>query len=358
MRALLFAATAATFVLTGCASALVDPGHMGIVFDPLHGVRHDPVGPGYYRLSWSCSNMKCPRIDDFDVTFSTKKEDISTTSAEGLSLQTHLAIIYRPIVTELYELDTEVGPNYYDEVVGPEFRSAARGTLARHSYLELMSKNQQIEDEIENEVRSRIKGKHVEVASITMERVDYAPEIAQAVRAKLVGEQEALRQKAAIENEALKKKLELEHAAEEAKLRGEEQLRAKEQEKQIAIADRLVAESEAAAKLVRARAAAEEMKLLAKGEIEKNRAEQTSVTPLMVQMHAYDALASLGGKGTTILLGDFSHVPNFLFPRSGAFANAYPGATTAPAAATNAAPSAVPARTEPPATDWHPADLM
>jgi regulator of protease activity HflC (stomatin/prohibitin superfamily) len=352
MRALLFAAIAAVFPLTGCASALVDPGHMGIVFDPLHGVKHDPVGPGYYRLSWSCSSMKCPRIDDFDVTFSTKKEEIDTTSLEGLALQTHLALIYRPIVTELYELDTEVGPNYYDEVVGPEFRSAARGVLAHHSYRELMANNRAIEDEIENEVRQRIKGKHVEVASITMERVEYAPEIAQAVRAKLVGEQEALRQKASIENEALKKKLEIEHAAEEAKLRGEEQLRAKEQEKQIAIADKLVAESEAAARLVRARAAAEEMKLLAKGEIEKNRAEQTSITPLMVQMHAYDSLAKLGGTGTTVLLGDFSHVPNFLFPRAGAFANAYP------VAATNPTPSAVPAKTTPPAAPKRAGDAM
>jgi regulator of protease activity HflC (stomatin/prohibitin superfamily) len=358
MRSLVFTALAATFALTGCAgrSAVVDPGHLGIIFDPMHGVRHDPVGPGYYRLSKSCREMQCPRIDDFDITFSTKKEDISTTSLEGLGLQMHLAIIYRPVATELYELDTEVGQTYYDEVVGPEFRSAARGVLARHSYQELMSKNQQIEDEIEVEVRNRIKGKHVEVSSITMERIDYAPEIAQAVRSKLVGEQEALRQKAQIENEALKKKLEIEHAAEEAKLRGEQQLRAKEQEKQLATAqvsiDKLVAESESAARIVRAKASAEEMRLLAKGEMEKNRAEQTSLTPLMVQMHAYDALGKLGGNGTTIMLGDFAHVPSFLFPRSGAFANAYP------ASVENPTPEAVPAKSAPPPAPSHAAVPM
>ena len=31
--------------------------------------------------------------------------------------------------------------------------------------------------------------------------------------------------------------------------------------------------------------------------------------------HAYDALGHLGGTGTTIVLGDWAHVPNFLFPR-------------------------------------------
>ena len=36
----------------------------------------------------------------------------------------------------------------------------------------------------------------------------------------------------------------------------------------------------------------------------------------MVQLAGYEALAKLGGAGTTIMLGDFSKVPNFLFPPS------------------------------------------
>jgi hypothetical protein len=33
-------------------------------------------------------------------------------------------------------------------------------------------------------------------------------------------------------------------------------------------------------------------------------------------IHAYDALSKLGGSGTTVMLGDWSHVPQFLFPPS------------------------------------------
>jgi hypothetical protein len=65
------------------------------------------------------------------------------------------------------------------------------------------------------------------------------------------------------------------------------------------------------------------MRLLAKGQAEKNRAEGLSITPLMVQMHAYDALGQLGGKGTNIMLGEWSHVPSFLFPHLAAMPMPY-----------------------------------
>ena len=67
-------------------------------------------------------------------------------------------MIYRPVVTELYELDTEVGPDYYHEVIAPEFRSAARGVFARHSYPDLERNNEKIEDEIEGDLRRRTTG--------------------------------------------------------------------------------------------------------------------------------------------------------------------------------------------------------
>jgi regulator of protease activity HflC (stomatin/prohibitin superfamily) len=335
----LAAAAAGSLLTTACTqAALIQPGHRGILFDPMNGLKHEVLPPGYYHLANGCKAMKCPRVDDFDVTYSTAKEAIQTNSSEQLVLDMRLAIIYRPIISELYELDTEVGPNYYDEVVGPEFRSATRGVLARHSYTELLIHNKDIEDEIEREVRDRIKGKHVEVASVTMEQINYAPEIAAAVRSKIVGEQEAARQKAFLENEALKNKLQLEHAAEHARLKAEAdaaetklanqaELLAKQHEHEMAkvqaAIDKVAAEGDAVSRITRAKTQSEEMRLLAKGQAEKNRAEGLSITPLMVQMHAYDALGQLGGKGTNIMLGEWSHVPSFLFPHLAAMPMPY-----------------------------------
>jgi regulator of protease activity HflC (stomatin/prohibitin superfamily) len=327
--------------LNGCAYYTVNPGHRGLRFDPHEGGLHQQVlQPGIYNLGW-CFLRDCGQVDDYDVTYSTHKDLVHTVSSEGLAMDVHLAIIYRPVISELYDLANEIGPQYYDEVVGPEFRSSSRGVFARHVYGELMVKNEKIEDEIENEVRRRTRGKHVEIASVTIEGVEFAPEISDAVRQKLVAEQDALRQKANVEAEALRKRTQIETEAEAARLRSQaetddEKRRAElellKQHNTRTVAEEQVAveKAQAEASLVKAKADSEQMKILAEGQAAQNRAKALELTPLVIQQKAFEALGSLGGNGTTIYLGDWSHAPTFLFPRAAPYGLTLPQ-LTAPA---------------------------
>jgi regulator of protease activity HflC (stomatin/prohibitin superfamily) len=303
-------ATSMAIGILGCAT--VEPGHRGLYFDVKRGLQHEVLTPGRH---WT---GLFDRVEDFDVTYSTRNEEVRTTSSEGLQLDLRLAVIYRPIVTELYELDTEIGTDYYREVIGPEFRSAARGVFARHSYMELLRKNEQIEDEIEVDLRRRTTGKRVEIASVTLEAIQYAPEIARAVQDKLAAEQDAGRQKTVLENEAMRRKLDLEHQAEQARISADSALRAKQQEAEVAKAqaqlDRIRAESAAERRVINAKAEAEESRLVSRAKAEQAKAENQALTPLAVMMRGYAALEALGGTDTHIMLGDWSHVPNFLFP--------------------------------------------
>lgn len=313
---------------SGC-TYFVETGHLALLVKPSTGPQHHPLEPGRHFIGFY------DRVHDFDVTYSTREEELHTISAEGLAMDVKVAIIYRPIKNELFDLDVEVGQKYYDEVIGPEFRTATRGVFARHSYLEVQKINEKLEDEIEGEMRRRVAGKHVEINSVTMEAVDYAPEIAAAVRAKLVGEQEAIRKKVAQEAEAARQKLELEHEAERERLKTEAEIRQKEKERKLAeeqaTIERVQAETEAATRITRARAEATAISALAEAKAKEKRAEATALTPLMVQMHAYEALSKLGGSGTTILLGDWSHVPSFLFPGMPSWrATAAPGRASSP----------------------------
>jgi regulator of protease activity HflC (stomatin/prohibitin superfamily) len=285
----------------GACHGIVQPGHLGLLFKPSGGLQTHVLTPGRYYVG------PFGHIDDFDVTYSTRTEELQTVSAEDLPLSLRCSISFRPIVEELYSLDVEIGQNYYQEVIGPQFRTATRGVFAMHSYQDLQRNNAKIENEIRVEVQRRIAGKHVEVSGITLEQVHYAPEISDSIRAKLIGEQEAIRLKVATDSQAAQRKKELEYQAERAKLEAEAELLKKQHEHALAqeqaAIDKLKAETEAQTRIIAARATAEE-----------KRAEAVSLTPLMVLMKGYEALAQLAGPGTHIMLGDWSKVPNFLMP--------------------------------------------
>jgi regulator of protease activity HflC (stomatin/prohibitin superfamily) len=345
---------AALVAASGCNSyQTIQTGHKGLLFDP-HGTRRDILPEGRYKLGRFCSLHECARVIDFDVTYSTNREEIKTTSKDNLTFDVDLAIIYKPVVSELYELATEVSTNdYYKEVVQPEFRSAASRVFARHGWAELGADKEKIENEIEADVQRRIQGKHVAVTSVTIE-FTLPAEIRAANQARIVSEQESLRQRAAmeqdairqkaqIENEDLKQKLNSQRESEraqqqiknrelESKLELERALEAKQNERAIAKAEaermleqkeneRKIAEEDAKLERARtvgvvakARADSEARIILARALAEENRAKTLAVSPALVQMRAYEALGQLGGNGTTVLLGDFSKLPAFLMP--------------------------------------------
>jgi regulator of protease activity HflC (stomatin/prohibitin superfamily) len=203
---------------------MIEPGHRGLMFDPKRGLQHQVLGPGYYRLS------SAARIDDYDVTYSTRTETIKAVTSEGLVADLRFGVVYRPIISELYLLDTEIGPNYYDEVVGLEFRSAARGVVARHSFVDFLRRDghHAFEDEIEADARRRIQGRHIELASVALENLELPPEVMAAVRTHQVAAQNAARdeaerarEKAEAQEKWEAEKVELEHEVERRKLQRE-----------------------------------------------------------------------------------------------------------------------------------------
>ena len=163
--------TLGALVVSGCTEyTVVEPGHRGVYFDPSVGVMRESLNPGRYAVGGG------RRVHDYLVVYSRRREEVQATSRDLRALGLTIAVQYRPIVSELYQLDAELGPNYYDEVVGPEFRSAARGVFARHGAREIARENERIENEIERELQRRTQGKHVEISAILIERVTPPPE--------------------------------------------------------------------------------------------------------------------------------------------------------------------------------------
>ena len=65
--------------VTSCAT--VEPGHRGLYFDVRRGLQHDVLTPG---MHWT---GLLDHIEDFDVTYSTRNEELTHHSSEGLPLE-------------------------------------------------------------------------------------------------------------------------------------------------------------------------------------------------------------------------------------------------------------------------------
>ncbi len=387
---LLFLALAALTMGTGCAGATINPGHRGILFDPgNNGIRPEVLKPGWVGLDcpfW-VPGQKCPRVDDFDVTYHTSEEQFHVLSKEGLPMEVQIAVSYRPIVSELYMLDTEIGSNYFDKVIGPEFRNASIGVFSQEAYQDLQRQNSEIESKIEKRLRERLQGKHLEVSSVFIQKVSYDPKILQEQQQEVVSRQETETKKQLLENQAEQKKqqaqardgdqgasrsprrasfspprpraeegwslaaqteqkklemsteleiakLEATKNAEAEKARIDSELRNKDAEKKVTTAqaqiDKMKADAHADAEVAQAKGESESRLMLAKASAAENSASAANVTPMQVEMHAYDALGKLGGTGTTMLLGDPSKLPSWLFPHVPGFQTAFAPMYTLP----------------------------
>jgi regulator of protease activity HflC (stomatin/prohibitin superfamily) len=389
---------------TGCAGATINPGHRGILFDPgQSGVQPEVLKPGWVTLTcpfWEPQGQ-CKRVDDYDVTYQTSQEQFHVLSKEGLPMDVQIAVSYRPIVSELYLLDTEIGPKYFDKVIGPEFRNASIGVFSTESYQDLQRLNGDIESKIEKRLRERLQGKHLEVSSVFIQHVSYDTAILQQQQQEVVSRQqletskqlesnkyeqekqtlqlqtetkelEIDAQKKLLAAETEKKKLELQAEADQKKLEGNTQLelakleaqqqseaekvkidselRNKQAEKTITLAqaqiDKMKADAAAASQVAQAKGESTSRLLLAQATEAEARATAAQVSPMQVEEHAYDALGKLGGTGTTILLGDPAKLPGWLFPKVPGFQSAFnptylvpalPASPAAPAAAAGAA---------------------
>jgi regulator of protease activity HflC (stomatin/prohibitin superfamily) len=128
--------------------------------------------PGTYHLGG--------RIDDFDVTYTQRTTSLRAISSEVLPITVDVSVVFRPIISELYGLDTEIGANYYEEVIAPELRASALSCLAHHSFVDL-SKLGALDDEAEADLRKRLRGMHIEIASVSFTNVVLPKEITDAI---------------------------------------------------------------------------------------------------------------------------------------------------------------------------------
>jgi regulator of protease activity HflC (stomatin/prohibitin superfamily) len=100
-----------------------------------------------------------------------------------------ISVQLRPDPEELYQLAIEIGPEYYERLVRPEFFTLTRNVTANFSHLDLPEKSPVIEEKILTSLRERLTGKHLEFYNVTLDHIMYSPLVTAASDKKLATKQ-------------------------------------------------------------------------------------------------------------------------------------------------------------------------
>jgi len=183
--------------LGGCRCPVIDSGHAGIVFETLGGgTSRKTLGEGMHVMPiWN-------GIIPYDLRVRELKETLSVLSNNGLAIRVDASVRYRPKAEELYELQTQIGPQYAEIVVAPVVRSEARKVFGRYAPEEIYStRREEIERQIHDEVLKALTGKHVVVEAVLIRDVELPESIKNAIADKLAEEQRAQKMRFTLDRE-------------------------------------------------------------------------------------------------------------------------------------------------------------
>lgn len=125
----------------------------------------------------------------YDIKWQTFTEDVDILTKDELHIRLTTSVTLRPIEPELPLLELEVGQNYYNEVVRPEFISITRNIFSNYPYNLVSPKSPEIELAVFNELIKKTKGKHLEFDNVTIDHINYPEVVTAAVNRKLAVQQ-------------------------------------------------------------------------------------------------------------------------------------------------------------------------
>lgn len=258
-----------------CTYARVGSGEVAVVRTP-GGMDSHIYPPGDWRIGGDDE----PTV--YSVRSQERTERLQVQSADGLGIILDTSIRFHALPAEVLALDQELGPDYYQVLLGPTLKSQARRVVGRFKPEEIYSSERElIERQIREGVEAAIKGRHIALEAVLVRNVILPEQIQAAITAKLEAEQSALKMKYVIAEQEAENQKELASARAAAERRKIEALAA-------ADAQHTASEASADATRVAAQAAADAKRLDAQATDDYQRlvAQHLSAAILKVQQIA------------------------------------------------------------------------
>jgi regulator of protease activity HflC (stomatin/prohibitin superfamily) len=238
------------------------------------GLEKESLKNGFYwRAPWN-------DVFEYDVRYQSFSEKIDALTADDLSVTLRVVITMSPIPDEIYFLAQEVGHNWYQQLVRPQFLSAVRGVVAQYAMVTLPERSSEIGNKIEAVMVESLKGRHLNIYSVALSEIEFSKMVLQAIENKQAKEQE--------------------------KEQKEFELIIAERNAEIA---RIHAKGEGDSLRIRAEGESESLRIRAKGQSQAQEIISKTLTPEYLRFKLYDSPNS-----KMVIVPDKSSVPIIVNP--------------------------------------------
>lgn len=172
----------AVVLLVGCGTT-IPGGYKGLYSGRFAGVDTTIYTNGFkWATAWNDVIL-------YDIRWKTQSENVDILSLDDLHMDVEVALRLRPKLDELYYLHTEIGQQYYEQVVQQQFRSISRSVFGQYKYNDIPKKSVEIQNAILSLLKENLNGKHLDLDAVEIKHVEYPPQVKQAADLKLATEQ-------------------------------------------------------------------------------------------------------------------------------------------------------------------------
>jgi regulator of protease activity HflC (stomatin/prohibitin superfamily) len=184
------------FVLAFIATVLtesiiiVPPGHRGVVFNRVSGVKQKALGEG---LGFVVPMLE--QVYVMDVRVQKDSYDATAASKDLQIIHTKVALNFHPNPDAVPHLFSGVGLQYSERIIQPAVQEAVKATTARFTAEELITRREDVKKIIQDLVEKYVIKHDIKVDELYITDFDFSQQFAQAIEQKQIAEQDALKAK-------------------------------------------------------------------------------------------------------------------------------------------------------------------
>lgn len=173
------------------ATVNIDPGHEGVIYDRIEGVRTDKVlEPGLKFIT-----PYVQTVTEIEVRTVKKEVTAESVSKDIQKTTSIIALNYHPTKGKTPLLYDDIGLSYEERVISPAIQECVKAVTARYTAEELVTKRELVSLEMKDMLHKRLESAYITVDYFSVVNFEFTEKFQQSVENKQVAEQKALEAK-------------------------------------------------------------------------------------------------------------------------------------------------------------------